>query len=125
MERLLVIVKFLHFSDETTTIHKLYKIEKLLNLYKVFRKYAHLVEIFPLMSLLLWERILGWKLYISIKRAKFDIKIFMLSEAKSSYLYNFIAHFGKRINIPINIPNLDPFLTFRPSKINFFYGKLL
>ena len=46
-------------------------------------------------SLMMWKGHLAWKVYVATKRANSGVKLFKLSEAESSYVWNFIFYVGK------------------------------
>jgi len=46
-------------------------------------------------SLMLYKDRLGWVQYIPLKRARFGIKLFLLCESQSGYLFSFIIYTGK------------------------------
>ncbi|KAF2893788.1 hypothetical protein ILUMI_12384 [Ignelater luminosus] len=73
---------------------------------KIFPIYERLVERFQNLcvpeknitideSLLLYKGRLGWVQYIPLKRTRFGIKTYLLSESKSGYVYNFVIYTGK------------------------------
>ena len=109
-DRFLLILKFLHFSDSVDSTNKMYKIEKLLQLFKEsFRKvYIPSRDISIDESLLLWKGRLSWRMYIPLKRARYGIEAFLMCEAKSGYVFNFIIYTGKGTKFTINLPDVAP-----------------
>lgn len=55
-------------------------------------------------SLLLWKGNLSWKQYIPTKRARFGVKLFILSESQSGYIRNIILYTDKGTNFGSNYP---------------------
>nr|CAH7723798.1 unnamed protein product [Callosobruchus chinensis] len=49
-------------------------------------------------SLIGWKGRLSWKQYIPSKRKRFGIKLFMLCESSTGYIYNFIVYTGASTN---------------------------
>jgi hypothetical protein len=45
-------------------------------------------------SLMMWTGCLSWKEYIPSRHARFGVKSFELSGAKSGYVWNFIIYIG-------------------------------
>ena len=45
-------------------------------------------------ALLFWKGRRSWKQYIKSKRARFSMKTFVLTEASSGYIWNFIIYTG-------------------------------
>ncbi|KAJ8942909.1 hypothetical protein NQ314_009884 [Rhamnusium bicolor] len=58
-------------------------------------------------SLVGWKGRLQWKQYIPSKRKRFGIKIFVLCESSTGYVYNFIVYTGKVTNYGV-IYNEEP-----------------
>nr|KAF6374916.1 hypothetical protein mPipKuh1_013401 [Pipistrellus kuhlii] len=109
--RFALLCKFLHFADNlsfdpNTSNRKTYKINPIINnLSEKFRSfYVCKREICVDKSLLLWKGNLSWKQYISTKRARFGMKLFILSESQSGYIQNIILYTGKDTNYGSNYP---------------------
>ncbi|CAH1960175.1 unnamed protein product [Acanthoscelides obtectus] len=100
-----LICKFLHFSnnneiDENTSQRELFKIKPVLDqLQKRFMEvYIPEQRISIDGSLLGWKGRLTWKQYISSKRKRFGIKLFILAESSTGYTYNFLIFTGADTN---------------------------
>lgn len=83
------------FDQQTHPCPKLYKIFQYLNyknqsLYDMERDVA-------IDESLLYKGRLGWKQYIPIKRAQFEIKSYMLCESSSGYIWSLIIYTGNGI----------------------------
>lgn len=109
--RFALLCKFLHFADNlsfvpNTSNRKTYKIDPIINnLSEKFKSfYVCEREICVDESLLLWKGNLSWKQYISTKRARFGMKLFILSESQSGYVQNIILYTGKDTNYSSNYP---------------------
>lgn len=99
-KRFYLLLKFLHFSNNENYIYgtsqKLYKILPVLNYLKekfmsvyIPQKHVCVDE-----SLIGWKGRLGWKQYIPSKRKRYGMKLFVLCESKTGYVYNFIFYTG-------------------------------
>ncbi|XP_023229417.1 piggyBac transposable element-derived protein 4-like [Centruroides sculpturatus] len=109
-DRFLLLLSFLHFTSNENKTSKLYKIEQLLDLFRCsFRSaYTPSRNVSIDESLLLWKGRLSWRIFIPMKRAKFGIETFLVCEANTGYVYNFIIYTGKGTEIPINLDDVDP-----------------
>lgn len=99
--RFSLLMKFLHFADnnlmqENVPSRKLYKVKPILDHMRrkfmttyIPEKYISVDE-----SLVGWKGRLQWKQYIPSKRKRFGMKLFMLCESSSGYVYNFIIYTG-------------------------------
>ena len=97
-DRFLLIMKYLHFTDEEESSDPLKKIRPLLDLLFVSKfkeSYTPERNISIDESLLLWKGRLKWKRYIPLKRAKFWIESFILAESKTGYVWNLCIYTGK------------------------------
>jgi len=98
--RFALLCKFLHFADnlsfDNTSNKKTYKIKPIIdNLSEKFKSfYVCEREICVDESLLLWKGNLSWKQYIPTKRARYRMKLFILSESQSGYVQNIILYTG-------------------------------
>lgn len=104
INRYLLLIKFLHFVDNSTidtdshgAERKLAKIEPVLDyLNKKFQDvYAPRRELSLDESLLLWKGRLSWKQCIRSKAARFGIKSYELCEAATGYALNIMIYTGK------------------------------
>lgn len=102
-DRFLLLLKFLHFNDNTNMPNvqdrnrdRLYKIRPVLNhLFDKFQSvYVPDQNIAIDESLMLWKGRLLFKQYIPLKRARFGIKSFLLCDS-SGYTYRFRIYAGK------------------------------
>ena len=102
-KRFQALKRHLHFSDNAQ-----FDAETLPNpkLNKIFPVYELLVRKFQSLympgrdvtineSLMLYKGRLGWVQYIPLKRARFGIKLFLLCESKSGYVWSMIIYIGK------------------------------
>lgn len=55
---------------------------------------------------MLYKGRLGWVQYIPLKRARFGIKLYLLCESKSGYLFSFIIHTGKYTIIDVKYKDM-------------------
>nr|CAH7735314.1 unnamed protein product [Callosobruchus chinensis] len=97
--------KFLHFADnnlidDDPEIRKLFKVKPVLD--HLQRKFMSVYipgkNISVDESLIGWKGRLSWKQYIPSKRKRFGIKLFMLCESSTGYIYNFIVYTGASTN---------------------------
>lgn len=103
LRRYLHIKKNLHFSNNETydpQTHPNPKLNKIWQIYETINeKFSTLYiperDISVDESLLLYKGRLGWVQYIPVKRSRFGIKMYMLCESKTEYLYSFIIYTGK------------------------------
>lgn len=101
--RFLDIKKYLHFSNNEAYDESVHPSPKLNKIWPVLdnlsKKFSSLLtperDITIDESLLMFKGRLGWIQYIPLKRAKFGIKIFMLCESKSGYVWNLIIYTGR------------------------------
>jgi hypothetical protein len=68
-------------------------------------------------SLMMWKGRLSWKIYIPSKHARFGIKSFKLSEAKSGYVWNFIIYIGYDTAFDESLNN-GPYIWLKSSSPN-------
>lgn len=99
--------RFLHFCDnenpprENKKFHKIRPVfEYITN--KFCTVYIPNRDISIDESLLLWKGRLSFKQYIRIKKARFGIKTYILSEAKSGYIWKVIVYVGQETEIQQN-----------------------
>jgi hypothetical protein len=98
-----LLLKFLHFVDKKSYAEaacgsrRLYKLILVLDhLYAKFENvYTPECDVSIDESLMIWKGRLSWKVYIRSKHDRFGIKLFQLCEAKSGYVWNFIAYIGQ------------------------------
>jgi hypothetical protein len=101
-DRFELIMKFLHFSDNTNKGNY----EGPAKLYKIYSVLSHLNNKFQNLylpgqnisvdeSLTLWKGRLSFKQYIPLKAAKFGIKTYELCEANSGYLWSLVVYTGR------------------------------
>nr|CAH7726170.1 unnamed protein product [Callosobruchus chinensis] len=97
--------KFLHLADnnlidDDPEIRKLFKVKPVLD--HLQRKFMSVYipgkNISVDESLIGWKGRLSWKQYIPSKRKRFGIKLFMLCESSTGYIYNFIVYTGASTN---------------------------
>ncbi|GFT73445.1 piggyBac transposable element-derived protein 4 [Trichonephila clavipes] len=101
-----LIMQFIHFdrNENTDSSHpqpKLKKIWTVLNyLQKKFSEvYTPEQDICIDESLLLYKGRLSWTQYLPLKRARFGIKMFMLCESHSGYVWSIIIYVGKGTDV--------------------------
>lgn len=101
-ERFLLIMHFLHFSNNEESIvnhpnPKLVKFYELMDhLLGRFRDLYIPKQTLSLdESLVLFKGRLGWKMYIAKKRARFGLKFFVLCESESGYICDFLLYTGQ------------------------------
>lgn len=105
--RIKLLNRFLHFNNSPCPRNGSKK------LHKIMPVFEHIVKRFSEVytpnrdlsideSLLLWKGRLSFKQFIRIKRARFGIKTYILSEAKTGYIWNMIVYVGKETNIMRN-----------------------
>ncbi|GFV21212.1 piggyBac transposable element-derived protein 4 [Trichonephila clavipes] len=101
-----LIMQFIHFdrNENTDSSHpqpKLKKIWTVLNylLKKFSEVYTPEQDICIDESLLLYKGRLSWTQYLPIKRARFGIKMFMLCESHSGYVWSIIIYVGKGTDV--------------------------
>jgi hypothetical protein len=101
-ERLEIICKFLHFSDNETVSN----FEGPVKLFKIFPVILHLNNKFQELylpnkdisideSLTLWKGRLSFKQYLPLKASKFGIKTYELCDSTTGYLWSFLVYTGK------------------------------
>lgn len=96
-DRFLSIKTNLHFSNKKKKKNdKLFKINKIqLYLKKKFKTTIDPERDLSLdESLMLFKGRLGWKQYLTLKRSRFGIKIYMIFESNSGYVWDFIIYTG-------------------------------
>jgi hypothetical protein len=105
-ERLEIICKFLHFSDNETVSN----FEGPEKLFKVFPVIFHLNNKFQELylpsqdisideSLTLWKGRLSFRQYLPLKASKFGIKTYELCDSTTGYLWSFLVYTGKDTKI--------------------------
>lgn len=106
--RFFLIMKMLHFVDNETPVDpenhpqpKLWKIWPFLSslLQNFQTSYVLERDISIDESLMLYKGRLSWRQYLPLKRARFGVKLFVLCEAESAYIWNLIVYTGKGTNI--------------------------
>lgn len=106
LNRVKLLSRFLHFTDiDTPQNKKLYKIKPVLDyLCKRFQDVYTLERNIAVdESLMLWKGRLSIKQFIRIKRARFGVKSYVVSESSSGYIQNIIIYAGNETDItPIN-----------------------
>lgn len=99
-----MIMKFLHFVDNTTEIdtanHPQPKLWKIWHVFEMINDrflsvYTPERDVAVDESLLLYKGRLSWKQYLPLKRARFGLKFFLLCESESGYVSNVILYTGK------------------------------
>lgn len=102
LNRLCLLNKYLHFANnaelpQNKNEKKLYKIRPVLeHLSAKFQEiYIPEENVAIDESLLLWKGRLSFKQFIRIKRARFGIKSYILSESSTGYVYKLIVYLGK------------------------------
>uniref|UniRef100_A0A0K0E1W0 PiggyBac transposable element-derived protein 4 n=1 Tax=Strongyloides stercoralis TaxID=6248 RepID=A0A0K0E1W0_STRER len=101
--RFQLIMKFLHFSDNSTFDENSHPNPKLRKIWPVFfdlmKKFSSVYtperDLSIDESLMLFKGKLSWVQYIPLKRARFGVKLFVLAEAESDYIHNTIIYTGK------------------------------
>lgn len=110
-DRYLLLLRLLHFFDNTQQVEgdRLYKLEMVV---REFRKYF--AENFvPFQTLCIDESMvpfkgrLPFKRYIKGKRHKYGVKMFMLADAETDYILNFIIYLGSATKWPIFCKRLE------------------
>nr|CAH7715063.1 unnamed protein product [Callosobruchus chinensis] len=104
-KRFHLLLKFLHFVDnstisEKTKCRKLAKILPVLNYLrdKFMTTYVPERDVSIDESLIGWKGRLSWRQYIPSKRKRFGMKLFALCESSSGYMFNFIIYTGSDTN---------------------------
>lgn len=103
LRRYISIKRNLHFSNNETfdrNTHPNPKLCKIWPIYEIINNkcsslYIPERDITIDESLMLYKGRLGWVQYIPLKRARFGIKLYLLCESKSGYLFSFIIYTGK------------------------------
>ncbi|PNF31583.1 hypothetical protein B7P43_G00790 [Cryptotermes secundus] len=106
LERLEVIMRFLHFSDNS----KQNEYQGPSKLFKIYPVIQHLSRKFQILylpghniaideSLTLWKGRLSFKQYLPLKAAKFGIKTFELCESSSGYVWSFLVYTGQGMEL--------------------------
>ncbi|GFX89858.1 piggyBac transposable element-derived protein 4 [Trichonephila clavipes] len=101
--RFLLLMKFLHFTNNEEfakdrhpwpKLNKIYEIME--HLQRKFRKvYIPGKNLSLDESLMKFKGRLKWKMYIATKRARFGLKFFVLCEAESGYISDFLIYTGE------------------------------
>ena len=102
-KRFQALKRHLHFSDNAqfdAETHPNSKLNKIFPVYELLvRKFQSLYmpgrDVTIDESLMLYKGRLGWVQYIPLKRARFGIKLFLLCESKSGYVWSMIIYTGK------------------------------
>ncbi|XP_046998526.1 piggyBac transposable element-derived protein 4-like [Schistocerca americana] len=112
-KRFHLLLKFLHFADNTsydslgTISRKLFKIHHIMKYLQ--RKYRSVYmperNTSGDESLLLWKGRLGWNQYIPSKHSRFGIKLYKLCENTSRYIWDFLVYIGEDTNYGIHYPD--------------------
>lgn len=108
LRRLKLLNRFLHFSNnEMPNQNK--KFSKIKPVFDYICKrfvdvYTPEKDVSIDESLLLWKGRLSFMQYIRIKRARFGIKTYVLSEAKSGYIWKLIVYVGSETELLENSP---------------------
>lgn len=103
-KRLKLLNRFLHFTNnlyppsENKKFHKIKPVFDYINR-KFSEVYTPVREVSVDESLLLWKGRLSFQQYIRIKKARFGIKTYVLSEAKSGYICKLIVYVGKETEL--------------------------
>lgn len=102
-DRYLLILKMLHFNDNNTNNNsdKLHKLRPIIDHCKYYFKH-YLVPFQNICideSLVLFKGRLFFKQYISSKRSRFGIKLFVLCDCDTGYILDFIVYCGKSSEI--------------------------
>lgn len=101
--RFQLIMKFLHFSDNSTFDKNSHPNPKLRKIWPVFsdmmKKFSSVYtperDLSIDESLMLFKGRLSWVQYIPMKRARFGVKLFVLAEAETGYIHNTIVYTGQ------------------------------
>lgn len=100
-KRFHLLLKFLHFVnnkefDANSPNRRLFKIQPILDYLKekFMSIYVPNQKISIDESLIGWKGRLAWKQYIPSKRKRFGMKIFVLCESETGYVYNFFIYTG-------------------------------
>lgn len=96
--------RFLHFADNATSTNRPKKLQKIWPIIDYLSKrfvdvYTPSKEVSVDESLLLWKGRLSFMQFIRINRARFGIKSYILSEAKSGYIWKLIVYVGNEIGL--------------------------
>ncbi|KFM59699.1 PiggyBac transposable element-derived protein 4, partial [Stegodyphus mimosarum] len=101
-----LIMQFIHFdrNESTDSSHPQPKLKKIWTVLKYLQKkfsevYTPEQDICIDESLLLYKGRLSWTQYLPLKRARFGIKMFMLCESHSGYVWSIIIYEGKGTDI--------------------------
>ncbi|XP_068130827.1 piggyBac transposable element-derived protein 4-like [Hyperolius riggenbachi] len=98
-----LIMKFLHFADNSAFDESTHPAPKLKKIWEVFQlvmenfrnTYVPQRDISVDESLMAYKGRLSWIQYIASKRARFGVKSYMLCEASTGYIWNSILYTGK------------------------------
>jgi hypothetical protein len=101
--RFVKIRQFLHFSNNANYNPEAHPNPKLNKIWPVYERlgekfkdlYTPLRDITIDESLLLFKGRLGWRQFMPLKRARFGIKMFILCESRSGYVWSSIIYTGK------------------------------
>ena len=115
IDRFLILMRCLHFVDNTTLPQAETKAEKSFNKIKLF--FEAVVSRFSIVytpeqniaideSLLLWKGRLAMKQYIPLKRARFGLKSYLLCESGSGYMWKEFTHIGPAMQLEQSNDNL-------------------
>lgn len=102
-DRFYLLMRNLHFVDNNTydpSTHPCSKLWKIYDVIEHFRKkFCEILnpeeQLSVDESLMLYKGRLSWKQYMPLKRSRFGIKFFMICEASSGYICDFILYTGK------------------------------
>lgn len=108
--RLKLLNKFLHFTNAPMPRSGNKKLHKIMPIFSyLVAKFAEVYtperDVSIDESLLLWKGRLGFKQFIRIKRARFGIKTYILSEARSGYIWKMIIYVGKETDLVESVDN--------------------
>jgi hypothetical protein len=126
-ERLEIICKFLHFTDNESNSN----FEGPEKLFKIFPVISHLNNKFQELylpnedisieeSLTDWKGHVSFKQYMPLKASKFVIKMYELCDAKTGYLWSFLVYTGKETKL-----DPPPLITADNSKTSAIVLKLV
>lgn len=108
-DRFLLLLKYLQFSEYTTSTEptRQFHIGMDLLLQKFKTHYTPQMNISIHESLLLWKGRLKWKRFSPLKSAKFGTECYILAESESGYVWDLIIHDGKDTPFPFEIRGIS------------------
>lgn len=129
--RFILIVKFIHFNDNSKSNEfsgedrLLFKINPVLKYLRERIKKAYIPESEVCIdeSLLLWKGRLKYKVYMPLKSARFGIKYYQLCDSRTGYIWNFLVYIFKEIKFDEDIMSETFFFKVEVQFIKELLGK--